>query len=141
MVKYVEKRQHFMTGVTVNQFKKMFPASAAPSRLSTEKMCVTLKLENYWGENTLDDLTKLVSLFGVSGERLHLAIAKPGCILVLWLCSTADAKELKIAIAEAADSLHTKGVLEISIGKELVLEFPQSDQGNYNSQALYNVQC
>ena len=58
-----------MTGI---YFKKILPD--VPSKLSSGNS-VSLKLENYWGENTLDDLTKLVGLFGVSGECLHLAKA------------------------------------------------------------------
>ena len=122
-----------MTGTTVNQFKELFPASAVPTKLLTEKINITLKLKNYWGDSTLDDLTKLVSLFGVSGEHLHLAIAKPGCISVFWLCSATDAKELKIVIIEATDSLKTKGVLQILIGEELVLSNLRSKQGNCHS--------
>ena len=119
-----------MTSTTLSQFKKLFPTSAVPSKLLTEKTIVILKLKNFWGNNTLNDLEKLASLFGISGSRLHLEKIDDGCVAVHWLCSTTDAKELKIAIVEATDSLKTKGVLQIFVAEELVLEFPQSDQGN-----------
>ena len=119
-----------MNGTTLSQFKKLFPASAVPAKLSTGKIVVTLKLKNFWGNSTLNDLKKLVSLFGIPGSRLHLEKIGDGSVAVHWLCSTIDAKELKIAIADATDSLQTKGVLQVFIGEELVSEFRQSDQGN-----------
>ena len=119
-----------MDGTTLSQFKKLFPVSAVPSKLSTEKTIVILKLKNFWGNNTLNDLKKLVSLFGIPGSCLHLEKIGDGSVAVHWLCSTIDAKKLKIAIADATDSLQTKGVLQVLIGEELVLEFPQSEQGN-----------
>ena len=130
VVKYEEQKQHFMDGTTLSQFKKLFPASAVPSKLSTGKIVVTLKLKNFWGNNTLNDLKKLVSLFGIPGSRLHLEKIGDGSVTVQWLCSTIDVKELKIVIVEATDSLQTKGVLQVFIGEELVSEFCQSDQGN-----------
>ena len=129
VVKYREQQQHFMDGTTLSQFKKLFPASAVSSKLSTGKISITLKLKNFWGNNTLDDLKKLVSLFGIPSSRLHLEKIGDGSVAVHWLCSTIDAKKLKIAIFEATDSLKTKGVLQIFFGVELVLEFSQSDQG------------
>ena len=114
----------------MNQFKKLFPVSAVTSRLmSAEKINITLKLNNYWGESTLSDLTKLVSLFGIPSSHFHLKSAGEGSIVVHWLCSVSDAKELKGAIFEAADTLQTKGVLQVFIGEELVLECSQPDQG------------
>ena len=130
VVKYKEQQQNFMDGATLSQFKKLFPASAVPAKLLTGKIVVTLKLKNFWGNNTLNDLKKLVSLFGIPGSRLHLEKIGDGSVAVHWLCSTIDAKELKIAIVEATDSLQTKGVLQVFIGEELVSEFRQSDQGN-----------
>ena len=112
-----------MAGTTVNQFKKLFPASSTHSNLLAGKVPVKLKLKNFWGDETLDDLTKLVSLFGVSGQYLHLSKVDDGCIAALWLCSLYDAKELKINIFEAdADLLQTKGVLQVFVGKDLLLE-------------------
>ena len=119
-----------MDGTSLSQFKKLFPASAVPSKLSTGKRFVTLKLKNFWGSNTLNDLKKLASLFGIPGSRLHLEKIGDGSVTVHWLCSTIDAKELKIAIVEVTDSLQIKGVLQVFIGEELVSEFVQSDQGN-----------
>ena len=129
VVKYEEQLQHFMDGTTLSQFKKLFPVSAVLSKQSTEKTIVILKLKNFWGNNTLNDLKKLVSLFGIPGSRLHLEKIGDGSVAVHWLCSTIDAKKLKIAIFEANDSLKTKGVLQVFFGVELVLEVSQSDQG------------
>ena len=119
-----------MTSTTLSQFKKLFPTSAVPSQLLTEKTSVILKLKNFWGKNTLNDLEKLVNIFGIPSSHLHLEKIGVGCIAVHWLCSTIDAKKLKIAIVEATDSLKTEGVLQVFVAEELVLEFPQSDQGN-----------
>ena len=126
-----------MTGTTVSQFKKLFPASATPHRLSAEKIPVKLKLQNEWDSETLDDLTKLVNLFGVAGDSLHLSKVQEGCIAVTWLCSTADVKDLKMTIFEAADSLQTRGVLQVFVGAELMWEYSQPKQGN--EYTLYGV--
>ena len=112
-----------MASATVSQFKQLFPANATFSRLSSDKVSVKLKLKNYWDKDTLDDLTKLVTLFGVSGSHLHLCKVEIGCIAVTWLCSTSEVKQLKMAILEATGSLQTMGVLQVFIGEEeLVLE-------------------
>ena len=116
-----------MASTTVSQFKQLFPATATSSKLSSGKVSFTLKLENDWGSHTLDDLTKLVKKFGVSGSHLHLSKVEDGCIAVIWLCSTTEVKQLKMAILEAAGSLQTMGVLQVFIGeKELVLECSHS---------------
>ena len=117
-----------MASKTVNQFKALFPASATPSKLLTEKFSVELKFLNVWGEHTLDDLKNLVGLFGVPGKHLHLSSVKDGCIAVIWLCSTPFIKKLKAAIVEATDVLQTKGILKVFIKEELVLECSQLDQ-------------
>ena len=126
---YEQQRQHFMAGTTVNQFKKLFPASTTHSNLSAGKVPLKLKLKNFWGDETLDDLTKLVSLFGVSGQYLHLSKVDDGCIAALWLCSLYDAKELKINVFEAANSLQAKGVMQVFIGKDFLLECSHSKPG------------
>ena len=117
-----------MEGTTLCDFKKLFPVSAVPSKLSDGKIRITLKLENYWGNSTLIDLKKLVGLFG-SHLHLHLEKIGVGCVIVNLLCSTTDAMEFKEAIVRATDLLQTKGALQVFIGEELVLEFPQSYQG------------
>ena len=132
VVRYEKQRQHFMTSTTVKQFKKLFPASATSSKLSTGKISLQLKLRNKWGDCTLSDLTDLVNLFGVPGDYLHLSKADKGCIAVLWLTSIINAKELKAAISDAADSLQSKGVLQIFVEKMLVLDCSQHDQGYIN---------
>ena len=120
-----------MASTTVNQFKQLFPATATSSKLSLGKLSFTLKLENDWGSDTLDDLTKLVNKFGVSGSHLHLSKVEDGCIAVIWLCSTTEVKQLKIAILEAAGSLQIMRVLQVFIGEEeLVLECSHSASGN-----------
>ena len=112
-----------MSSATVSQFKQLFPATATSSKLSSGKVSFTLKLENDWGSDTLQDLTKLVKKFGVSGSHLHLSKVEEGCIAVTWLCSTSEVKQLKMAILEAAGSLQTMGVLQVFLAEEeLVLE-------------------
>ena len=116
-----------MASTTVSQFKQLFPATATSSKVSSGKVSFTLKLENDWGSDTLQDLTKLVNKFGVSGSHLHLSKVEDGCIAVIWLCSTTEVKQLKMAILEAAGSLQTMGVLQVFIGEEeLVLECSHS---------------
>ena len=112
-----------MASATVSQFKQLFPATATSSKLLSGKVSVKLKLKNYWDKDTLDDLTKLVALLGVSGSHLHLSKVEDGCIAVTWLCSTSEVKQLKMTILEATGSLQTMGVLQVFIGEEeLVLE-------------------
>ena len=130
-MKYEEQLQHFMNGTTLNQFKKLFPASAVSSKLSSQKEVITLKLKNYWGTSAVEELRKLVALLGIPGSRLHLKRIDDGSVIVQFLCSTIDAKELKVAIAEITDSLQSRGVLQIFVGEELVLETFQSNQGMY----------
>ena len=116
-----------MASTTVSQFKQLFPATATSSKLLLGKVSFTLKLENDWGSDTLQGLTKLVNKFGVSGSHLHLSKVEDGCIAVIWLCSTTEVKQLKMAILEAAGSLQTMGVLQVFIGEEeLVLECSHS---------------
>ena len=118
-----------MGDTKVRLFKELFPVSATPYKLSQEKHIVKLKLLDEWGNRTIHDLTKLVGLFGVPGDHLHLSTVEQGCIAVTWLCSSTYIKELKGAIVDATDVLQTKGVLQVFIGEELVLECPHPDQG------------
>ena len=113
-----------MNGATVSQFKQLFPASATSSKLSAEKVAIKLKLKNFWEEDTLGDLTKLVNLFGVSEDDVHLSKVEKGCIAVTWLCSS-EVEQLRIALFEAADALRSMGVLQVFIGEMLVLECTQ----------------
>ena len=123
---YEQQRQHFMAGTTVSQFKKLFPASATPYKLSAEKIPIKLKLSNVWGDNTLEDLNNLIINLGVP---LHLCDITHGCIAVFCLCSIADVKDLKINLNNIgfADSLQTKGVLQVFIEEELMLECSQPE--------------
>ena len=61
---YKEQLQHFMTSTTLSQFKKLFPTSMA-------KMNIKLEYENYWGDNTINDVVKLASLFGSPVDHDH----------------------------------------------------------------------
>ena len=123
---YEQQRQHFMTGTTVSQFKKLFPASATPHKLSVGKIPIKLKLSNVWGNNTIHDLSNLIINLGVP---LHLCDITHGCIAVLCWCSIADVKELKINVnsSEVVDSLQTKGVLQVFNRGELMLECSQQE--------------
>ena len=123
--KYEKQRQRFMASSTVRQFKQLFPASATPSKLLLGKETVTLKLKNKWGSKTIQDLTELIINFGVSGNAFHLYKVENGCIAVIWLCSTTEIKQLKIAILEVAESLQNVGVLRVLVGEEVVLECSQ----------------
>ena len=120
-----------MASTTVSQFKQLFPATAISSKLLVGKVPIKLKLKNDWGSDTLDNLTKLVNIFGVTGRAFHLSKAEDSCIAVIWLCSTTEVKQLKMAILKAATgSLRTMGVLQVFIGEEeLVLECSAGIQG------------
>ena len=79
-----------MASTTVDQFKQMFPASATPSKLSAGKVLITVKLEPYWGDNTVDELTTLVNSLDVPGSHLYVTATKSrkvallsGCVLLL----------------------------------------------------------
>ena len=127
---YEQQRKHFMASTTVTQFKQLFPATATSSKLLVGKVPIKLKLKNDWGSDTLDDLIKLVINFGVSGKAFHLSKVEDGCIAVIWLCSTTEIKQLKMAILIATGSLQTMGVLQVFIGEEeLLLECLHSPTG------------
>ena len=114
----------------MSQFKQLFPATATPSKLFVGKVPIKLKLKNKWGSETIDNLNELVINFGVSGSTFHLSKVEDGCIAVIWLCSTTEVKQLKMAILEATGSLQTMGVLQVFIGEEeLVLECSHSTTG------------
>ena len=134
VVKYEEQLQHFMDGTTLSQFRNLFPVSAVSSKLLTGKISITLMLQNYWGNNTLTDLKKLVSLFG---SHLHIEKIGVGSIIVNLLCSISVATELKGAIVQATKSIQTMGVLQVFIREELVLGFSQSYQGNLVTSISY----
>ena len=115
-----------MSDTKVSLFKKLFPVSATSYKLSQEKCNVKLKLLDKWGDCILNDL---IGLFGVPGDHLHLSTVEQGSTTVTWLCSSTYIKELKGAIIDATDVLQTKGVLQVFIKEELVLECPQSNRG------------
>ena len=74
------------------------------------------------GRSTLGDLTALISLFEVFLVIIFISQKHNGCIAVIWLGSISDARKLKEAIVEAADSLQKKEVLQVFIGEELVFD-------------------
>ena len=123
VAQYEEKCDRFLTGNTVDKFKKLFPDSATSSELekNDQNTYLKLKLRNRWGKSPLSDLFDLVRRFDIS-DNLHLSKVAYECIAVVWLFSTSNAEKLKGAILEAADSLLTMGVLQVFIGEELVLE-------------------
>ena len=126
-----------MNSATLTQFRTLFPASVIPSEQSDEMVHVRMKLHNYWGEHTLDDLKKLAGLLGVPGTHLQLTRVDEGCIAVTWLCSTSYIRELKQAIDQAAGSLRAEGVLQVFTGEEMVLDCRhQHDQPEGTSSAL-----
>ena len=114
-----------MTSTTVNQFKQLFPASATPYKLTAGKLPVKLKLSNKWGMDTIEDLNEFIIVLGVSGNHFHLSKVEEGCIAVIWLCPTAELKQLKMAISEVAGPLQSMGVLQVFVGEELVLKCTQ----------------
>ena len=125
---YEQQCQHFMASTTVSQFKKLFPASATPYKLSAGKTFITLKIKKQWDSDTLDDLADLVNLFGDSGNHLHLSRVEQGCIAVTWFVPTIDVKNLKEAIFNAAESFQAKKVLQVFVGDELMWECSQPKQ-------------
>ena len=136
---YEQLQENFVTSATVSQFKQLFLATATPSKLVTGKAPIKCKLKNRWGSKTLQDVKQLVALFGVSGKCLHLSKVEDGCIAVTWLCSTSEVKQLKMAIIDNAESLQTKGVLQVFVGEELVLECTQSDPSVTGKIGLLSV--
>ena len=138
---YEQQLVHFLNGATVKQFKHMFLACAPPSELLHDKLRIMIKLRSFWDNETLLDLTKLVCELGVSSNFFHLEKVEDGCIAVTWLCSTSKVKQLKIDIFEAADSIQSKGVLQVFVGEELVLEECSqtfSATGTYSYFVIFN---
>ena len=118
---YKQQLHRFMAGTTVDEFKALFPAPSMSSALSAEKFSIKLKLENFWGDKTLSDLLKLVTLLGIPGDYLHLSKVEDGnCIAVIWLCSTSHITELIMKMHEVAESLQAEGVLQLYVGEHLV---------------------
>ena len=126
-----------MARITVNQFRKLFPASVAPSSLLNGKVSITINLKSYWGDRKVDELAKFVDILDVPGRHLHLYRIKKGCIAVVWLCSITDVKEQKGALWEANHvSLQNMGVVQLLIGEALV--FFASDSGKTSEE---NMPC
>ena len=118
-----------MTSTTVNQFRKLFPASVAPSSLLNGKVKIKLKLKSYWGDKTVDELANFVDILNVPGRHLHLYQMRKGCIAVVWLCSITDVKEQKGALWKANHVLlQNMGVLQLLIGEAPVF-LSASDSG------------
>ena len=127
LIKEYEKEQdRFMRSTTVAQFKDLLPASTA---IPARKKPVIMKLQNYWEENTLNNLKMFIQILGIPGNHLHLLKVSKNSIVVHWLCPTDKVPELEEAIAAAAMTLHAKGVEQISIGGRPVLDFTEPTQG------------
>ena len=139
---YDQQRMHFLSSVTVLQFRKTFVTWDTVAKQSTEMVPIILKLHNDWDKETLNDLIKLpITLFKVSGNRLHFSKVEEGCIAVTWLCPTADIKNLLIAIKESTDSLQTNKVCQVFVGEDLKWEYsqpkPAGDKINYSNSIVY----
>ena len=138
-----------MNSTTVSQFRGLFPATATPSKLLSGRVPVILKLENEWDEYTIAELKTLTIGFSDQNNFLHLTKIEHGCIAVTWLSSTADVKQLKSAVIEAADSLKTMKVLQVFVGEELMLDHsdlyvmhvsPNTVLGRHGSVSLCRVE-
>ena len=57
-----------MDSKTVKQFKALFPTSATSLKLFAVTFTVQLVILKLWSARTLDDLKRLVRLFGVVGK-------------------------------------------------------------------------
>ena len=104
----------------MNQFQKLFLEPVAPSNLLIGKVKITAKLERVWGDNTINDLARLVDILKIRSENLHLYQIRNGCIAVIWLCSISDVEEQKKALWQANVSLQNMGVLQLFIGEDPV---------------------
>ena len=106
----------------MNKLKALFPASVTSPAPSAEKVSIKLKLKNFWGDKTFDDLLKLVmKLLGIASDYLHLFKVEDGCVAVIWLCSTSHINERITKMCEVADSLQIEGVQQVYVGDKLLL--------------------
>ena len=129
--KYELQCQKFRATTTLNEFRQLFPSSATSIKIQLAKETVKLKFKSCKEDNTIEDLTIFVALFGVSASHLHLSKVEYDCSAVIWRCSFAELKLLKMAISETATSFESMGVLQIFVGKNLVLDCSQSHTGIY----------
>ena len=138
---YKQQLHHFMAGTTVKKFKALFPAPITSSALLADKVSIKLKLKNFWGDKTLDDLLKLViTLLGIPGNHLHLSKVEDGCIAVIWLCSTSHIIELIAKMHEVAESLQIEGVQQVYVEEQLVLgPMEVMDQHQWDTAELREV--
>ena len=119
-----------MSSATLNQFKELFPAAVKSSELSAgNKITITLKLSNEWGDRTLQDLMSLITHLGFPTSHLHLTKVTEGCIAVHMLCPCHVVPELKNAVSAASDKLYKNGVLQVSVGEDVVLSLMNTDGG------------
>ena len=118
---YEDQVKRFMESTTVNQFKELFPKPATSSKQSVGKVTVALKLQNKWGDSTVDALTQLARNLGV----LHLTKIEHGCIATLWLCSVGDVQVLKNTVAISTEMLQINGVFDVRVGDEVMLHYPK----------------
>ena len=98
-----------------------------------------LKLNNHWGDRTLEALMSLViHLIDFPTSHLHLVKVSEGCIAVHMLCPCHVVPELKNAVSEASDKLYENGVLQVLIGETVVLNSTNTDEGEHNDYVYKN---
>ena len=122
-----------MSSATLTQFKELFPAAVKSSELSAgNKIMITLKLTNEWGDRTLQDLKSLIIHLGFPTRHLHIMKVTEGCIAVHMLCPCHVVPELKSAISAASDKLYENGVLQVSVGEAVALSLMNTDEGEHS---------
>ena len=119
-----------MSSTRLNQFKKLFPVTAASNELSTGKTTMILILNDGWSGKTLSDLYILVRRhLGVTTNHLHLSSVDEGSVTVCMVCSDYEATNLEEAVSAATNELYQSGVLQVIIGESIVLNCLQLAEG------------
>ena len=136
---YEHKCNKFMSSTTLTQFKEMLPVDVKSSELSARnKIMITMKLTDYWGERTIRDLMSLVSHLGFITNHLHIVKVSEGCIAVHMLCPCHVVPELKNAVSAASDKLYENGVLQVSVEETVVFSLMNTDEGKHNNYVYKN---
>ena len=120
---YERQRDDFMSSTILNQFKKLFPVTAASNELTTGKTTITLILNDGWSGRTLNDLHVLMRRYlGVTANHLHLSSIGEGSVTVCMLCSDYEVPNLEEAVSAATNEFHQSGVLQVLIGESIVVK-------------------